>query len=209
MAVAYLYKYITEDIDSLYLPFLQNIGPEKTHLIKTALKNNINTPLTSSAGRLFDAVAALTGLCNFSSFHAEAPMRLENMIDHAETGHYDYSMGATINPGPMIKGILNDIKLNIPVRNISTKFHNTMVQIILEAANRLRDETGITKIVLSGGTFQNRHLLSECENKLQYFNFEVFTHRQFPSNDGALALGQLVIAAKRREAGLIGLDPYN
>ena len=205
MALAYIYQYISKDLEHIRFPFVLPIEPEKIKIIKVALDNHINTPLTSSAGRLFDAVAAISGICNYSSFQAEAPMRLENIMDLNETGHYDFQLGATIGPGPVIQGIVLDLEKNIPVQKISAKFHRSIIEVIVQIAGKLRDESGINKVVLSGGTFQNRFILSESEKKLKKINFQVFTHRQFPSNDGGIALGQLIIAAKRREAGLI--DP--
>jgi len=203
MALSYLYSYASLNPGQIDFPSLRNIDPEKTKFIISALENNINTPITSSAGRLFDAVSALTGICTYSSFHAEAPMRLENCIDPKETGFYDFELGTTINPELIIKGILQDLDNNIPIPVISAKFHKTVVNIILELALKLNKETGIIKVVLSGGTFQNRYILSECERLLHNNNFKVYTQRLFPSNDGGIALGQLVIAAKRREAGIL------
>jgi len=122
-------------------------------------------------------------------------------MDQDETGQYDFHLGHAINPELIIKGIVQDIYSNKPARVISAKFHRTIVQIILQVASKLTEETGINKVVLSGGTFQNRYILSECEKGLQNTDFEVFTPRDFPSNDGGIALGQLIIAAKRRETG--------
>jgi hydrogenase maturation protein HypF len=203
MALAFLLKYASDDGEIPELPFLENIGQEKRSLVRMAIEKNINSPLTSSAGRLFDAVAAMTGLCNFASFHSEAPMRLENAMDVSETGAYDFHLDKTINPGLIIIGIVHDIQNKIPVSKISAKFHRTIVMIIVEIALRLRKETGISKIVLSGGTFQNRFLLSESVNYLKKNEFTVFSQGHVPSNDGGIALGQLAIAAKRRAAGLL------
>jgi len=203
MALAFLYQYISHDLERMQLPFMQSIAPEKIIIIKAVLENNINTPLTSSAGRLFDAVAAMTGICKFSSFHAEAPMRLENIMDLNETGHYDFPSGVVIDPRALIQGIVKDLEMKVPVQRISARFHRSIVEVIVQIASRFRDETGINKVVLSGGTFQNRFVLSESEKRLQNINFQVFTHQLFPSNDGGIALGQLIIAAKRREAGVI------
>lgn len=203
MALANLYKYVSHDLDQFHLDFIKRIPPEKIKIIKTALDNNINTPLASSAGRLFDAVAALTGICNHTSFHAEAPMRLENIMDLGEKGHYNFNYEGTIDPGPVIHAILHDMETGVPVPKISARFHRSVVEIILQIAEKLRLETGINKVVLSGGSFQNRFILSESEKRLQSANFQVFTQRIFPSNDGGVALGQLIIAAKRRESGII------
>jgi hydrogenase maturation protein HypF len=201
MALAYLYQYITPDLERLHLPFMQDIDPGKIRIITAALDNHINTPMTSSAGRLFDAVAALTGICKFSAFHAEAPMRLENIIDMNENGRYKFNSGNIIDPGEIIQGIVHDLEKKVSVYKISAKFHRSVVEIIVQQAEKYRDETGINKVVLSGGTFQNRFILSESEKRLQDLNFQLFTHKLFPSNDGGIALGQLIIAAKRREAG--------
>lgn len=202
MALAYLYQYIDHDLEKMDIPFLRDIEKEKIQIIKAALDNNINTPLTSSAGRLFDAVAAMTGVCKYSAFHAEAPMRLENIIDLDEPGYYEFYPGNTIDPRFVIGGIVQDLGTNVPVEKISAKFHRSIVNVIVQLAEKYRKETGINKVVLSGGTFQNRFIISESEKKLNSFNFQIFTHNIFPSNDGGIALGQLVIAAKRRELGL-------
>jgi hydrogenase maturation protein HypF len=196
MALSYLYQYVGHDIDLSDLPIKHHIGLEKVNMVKTAIINNINAPLTSSAGRLFDAVAALTGLCLNADFHAEAPMRLENIIDINESGYYDIHIGNTIDPGPMIRSIVSDIKNKVPVGTISAKFHRSIVNIITRSANKLRTESGINKVVLSGGTFQNRFIVSETNNDLRNNNFQVFTPCIFPANDGGIALGQLMIAAK-------------
>jgi hydrogenase maturation protein HypF len=201
MALAYLYQYVDHELEKLDLPIIKHIGLEKIRIVKTAIENNINVPLTSSAGRLFDAVAAMTGLCLYSAFHAEAPMRLENIIDIEESGCYDFHIGSVIDPGPLIRSIVGDIRDKVPAGKISAKFHRSVIEIIFQIAEKLRSESGIKKVVFSGGTFQNRFLLSETGKRLFYNNFQVYTPSAFPSNDGGIALGQLMIAAKRRAAG--------
>lgn len=199
MALAYLYYYFGNDIFGFDIPFLKNINRAESQIIINALANKINSPLTSSAGRLFDAVSALTGLCSDSSFHAEAPMRLESTIMENTVDSYHF----TINNGNIIfkqtfKEIIRDISDHVPVAIIAAKFHNTIIKLNFDIANMIREETGINKVVLSGGTFQNRYLLENTENLLAQHNFEVFTQSKVPSNDGGIALGQLMIAAKRR-----------
>jgi hydrogenase maturation protein HypF len=203
MALAYLYQYVDHDIELLDLPIIGQIGPENVYIVKTAIANNINAPLTSSAGRLFDGIAAMTGLCLNSAFHAEAPMRLENIIDRDEKGCYDFLAGDTIDPGPMIREIVRDINNTVSPGKISSKFHRSIVNIIIQEANKLRSESGINKVVLSGGTFQNRFIISETMKGLFDNNFLVFTPCDYPSNDGGIALGQLMIAAKRLSAGTL------
>ncbi|MBA7544231.1 hypothetical protein ES705_36583 [subsurface metagenome] len=94
---------------------------------------------------------------------------------------------------------MNDIINGIHKGIISAKFHNTVISIIFAAVNEVRQNTGISKVVLSGGTFQNRFLLQNIENKLLKENFQVYTPVAIPANDGGIALGQLVIASKRRK----------
>lgn len=97
-----------------------------------------------------------------------------------------------------------DLEQSVPVAEISLKFHNTMVEIILSIVKSISDTSGLKKVVLSGGTFQNKYMLEKTETKLRMEGFEVFVNEKIPCNDGGIALGQLVIAAKKRESGLSG-----
>lgn len=199
MAVSFLFHYFGEDVLEEDIPFLKKIDPHELSLVLSMLKNNMNSPLTSSTGRLFDAVAALTGLCLNSSFHAEAPMRLESIIGNNFTDAYCFKMeNKIISLKPAFEEILGDIARNEDVGTISARFHNTVININFEAAKAIREESGLNKVVLSGGTFQNRYLLEKTEKLLQKNAFNVYTHGLIPANDGGLALGQLLIAAKRR-----------
>jgi hydrogenase maturation protein HypF len=202
MALAYIYQYINRDPLSVSTPFIGKLSPEKVSMVTMMIERNINTPLTSSAGRLFDAVAAILGLCTESTFHAEAPMRLENIINPLEKGAYAFNSGSIIDPEPVIQEILADIDKGESPGTISTRFHRAIARAILDSAHRTREITGLETVILSGGTFQNRFLLTLSEAMLRKAKFQVFTPEQFPANDGGIALGQMVIAAKRREMGL-------
>lgn len=203
-AVGYLYKYFGPEMTTGQLPFLHQIDPKRIELVNQMLMKNINCPMSSGAGRLFDAVAALTGLCAKSMFHAEAPMRLESVIKPDCRGKYHFEvLGSQIVFQTMFHQMMGDIQQKAGIGEISAKFHNTIAAIILTIARRLREETGLEKVVLSGGTFQNRYLLGLTEQILKDQKFTVFAHRQVPSNDGGIALGQLIIAAKRRVIGLL------
>lgn len=177
--------------------FLKDIPEESISLVKQAMKQGINTPLTSSAGRLFDAAAALCGLCSVASFHAEAPMRLEGAIDAEEKGSYPFSIHDSIDTRSIIRGIMKDLEAEVKVSRIAAKFHNSVINIIFAAVESMADR-GIKKVVLSGGTFQNKYILENAEIGLIDRGFEVFTPENIPANDGGLALGQLVVAASRR-----------
>jgi hydrogenase maturation protein HypF len=203
MAVSYLYKVYGRDLQDLSLPFLKSIDPGKISTIILSIEKEINTPQTCSAGRLFDAVAALTGICIHSSFHAEAPMRLEQLASEGLPSYYPFNLLPVIDVDPVIQGIVHDMDRQVSLSDISTKFHNTIIQIILQGCEYIREQTKISKVVLSGGTFQNRYVLSKLENLLAKNGFQYFSHQVIPSNDGGIALGQLAIAAKRRSVGLL------
>jgi len=198
MGVSYLYKFFGKDFLSFELPFLKNIPRNDIDLILLAIEKNINCPLTSSTGRLFDAVSAICNLCTHASFHAEAPMRLEQAIKTETDVQYDFTLGDTILMESTIKGIVADLQSGVGVSEIAVRFHNTIIQIIFDVVLNLQNETGIQKVVLSGGSFQNKYILERVEKRLEKLGFEVFSQHSIPANDGGIALGQLAIAAKRR-----------
>jgi hydrogenase maturation protein HypF len=197
MAISYLYKVYGEEFMELELPFLKKIESEKVRMLVRAIQKGINSPMTSSTGRLFDAIAALTDITLYSDFHAEAPMRLESVIDKSCVDAYEFEITGTIKTELMIRKVVDDILTKIPAPVISAKFHNTIINIIFAAAKEIRTKRGLNKVAFSGGTFQNRYLLEKAENLLLKNSFEVFTQNKVPANDGGIALGQLAIAAKK------------
>ena len=197
MAISYLYKVFGEEFMELELPFLKKIESGKIEMLVRAIQKGINSPLTSSTGRLFDAIAALTDITLYSDFHAEAPMRLESVIDKSCVDAYEFEITGTIKTELMIRKVVDDILTKVPAPVISAKFHNTIINIIFAAAKEIRTKRGLNKIAFSGGTFQNRYLLEKAENLLLKNSFEVFTQNKVPANDGGIALGQLAIAAKK------------
>lgn len=202
-AVSYLFKIYGRDFLNLEIPFVQTLESAKSDVILQAIDRKINCPLSCSAGRLFDAIAAIANVCTVSKFHAEAPMRLENIASGTIEIGYPFDFGEVISFDSTIREIVEDIVDGLPTPEISAKFHNTVINIIFAVASQIRKETGLNKIILSGGTFQNKYILSRMEMILSKYEFEVFSHCKIPSNDGGIALGQLAIAAKRRELGLI------
>ncbi len=197
-AVSYLYRYFGNDFYDLKLPFLESIERKKTDMILAAIDKKINCPLTSGAGRLFDAVAAITGICSISKFHAEAPMRLESVTALNIEECYDFEINKTISFKNLFKELVIDIKEGISKSIISAKFHNTIIYVIFETLTKIRKETGIEKVALSGGTFQNKYILERLKTLLLHDKFKVYTQTGIPCNDGGVALGQLAIAAKRK-----------
>ncbi len=196
MALAYLHKTYGSSLISLDIPFVQNLAKPKVAILLHSIDNKINTPLTSSMGRLFDAVAALIGVAQTSQYEAQAAMQLESLVYESSTAAcYEYEIGDTILLEKTIRGIISDLQYSVPKAQISRKFHNTVVDIVLNVVKKTHQETGIRKVVLSGGTFQNRYLLENTENILRANDFEVYSHERVPSNDGGLALGQLVLGS--------------
>ncbi len=193
MVLSYLHNYSLNIFKKL--DCFKNIDDRKIETVNEMIQNNINTPLTSSAGRLFDAVACLLDLCSINSFDAEGPMRLESLIDESEKGSYPFSYNnKVVSFGQTLSGILEDINL-VSISSISARFHNTIINVIHELVNKMKKETGINKVVLSGGVFQNRYLLENTMCKLEEDKFEIYTNRLVPPNDGGIALGQLIVAS--------------
>ena len=199
IAISYLYKIYGKRFLELDLPFLKNIEIEKIRLIIQMIDNRINCPLTSGAGRLFDCVASLIDLVQTATFQAEGPMRLESIVDPECTNSYTFTAGDTICFDETLKSIVQDIINGIEKVTIATKFHNTIILAIFDTVNTIRLNSGINKVVLSGGVFQNKYLSEKTMDLLLKNNFEVYSHSSVPANDGGIALGQLAVASKRRE----------
>jgi hydrogenase maturation protein HypF len=198
--IAYLYNLFGENILNSNLPFIKEMDKTKLQMIIEAIDRKINTPFSCSAGRLFDAVAAVTKVCINPSFHAEAPMRLEAAISKSNKKSYPYTTDKqAIRFDTLFEELCNDLKNNTDTGIISSKFHNTIVDVIIDTCKKIRNERGIHKVALSGGSFQNRYLLEKVENYLKENLFKVYVNRQFPVNDGGIALGQLYVTAKKRE----------
>jgi hydrogenase maturation protein HypF len=186
----------------------QMAPPERLRVIDTILQRRVNTIPTSSAGRLFDAVASLIGLRHTVSFEGQAAMMLEAAAD-ASSGPsndpYDFALiGASpvdVDLRPMIRRIVADIECNEPQTHIAIRFHNTLVAVIAAVCRRMRSELQLSRVCLSGGCFQNALLLSGCLETLRNDGFEVFSQREIPANDGGISLGQAAIACEqlRRE----------
>ena len=217
MGISYLYRVFGESFRELDLPILKKIREKEIEIVTAMIKNGINSPPTSSMGRLFDAVSAITGICLYSGFEAEAAMRLESLADSGfgkdvqsseirGLGEFDYKSGSSkcysyqVNEKiiiyPMIKEIVNDLINDIPPSSVSIKFHNTIAEIILSSAEKIRRERGIRTAALSGGVFYNKMLLSLAEKKLKRAGFEVLTNCKVPSGDGGISFGQCAIAAE-------------
>jgi hydrogenase maturation protein HypF len=198
-AVSYLIKSGIENIED-YIERWQLQSSINLSQIKTLIDKKINTPLSCSMGRVFDAVAALSGVCTSSNYNAEAPMRLESQIQGLEGKRnmryeYIYTKENAISLDLMICEILADVDKKISASVISWKFHNTIIDIVLNTVQKISRDTGLSDVVLSGGVFQNKYLLENSEIKLRKLGFNVYVQSRFPANDGGISLGQIAICA--------------
>jgi hydrogenase maturation protein HypF len=160
------------------------------------------SPLSSGAGRLFDAVSAILGLCDRNTFEGEAAMALESMTREDVHDQYIVEMkqekGYTVvDYFPAIHGIIRDMGRKIPTDLIATRFHNTVAETIRSMVHRIWERTGITDVALSGGTFQNRYLLNRVSALLAQDDMNVFTNRKVPCNDACISLGQAYLVRER------------
>ncbi len=203
MAVSYLHSVYGEAIPSR---FLKRWGDEKTSFIMKMLRQGINSPLTSSAGRLFDAVASILSLRDKVNYEAQAAIELEMIADEDENSGYEFEIYGEgnvliIDPTKTIIDIVCDMDCGIHLSVISARFHNTVLGWTLEICRRMRDKTGINKVALSGGVFQNRYLSERLKPRLKEEGFSVIFHAKVPTNDGGISLGQAVIAVRRKVMG--------
>lgn len=185
------------------VPSLRTIPDDNIDLVLKMLDKNINSPLTSSAGRLFDAVSAIIGLRQTNTFEGQAALELEMCASRGPKVELEYlynlknSEYITIDYIETIKAILNDIKDGVSTPEISIKFHNTVARSISLAVLDASKKTGISLVALSGGCFQNVILTTKLKNLLDGSGLTVYTHSIVPPNDGGIALGQAVIALNK------------
>ena len=175
-------------------------SPGDLQVLKTMLERGINCPLTSSVGRLFDAVASLTGLRHKNRYEGQAAMELEFAADGVETidvypfefspGERNETLPWVIDWRPMIQALLGDISAGTNTGLIAAKFHNTLVETMLAVARR----AGEPRVVLTGGCFQNRYLCERAVTRLRGEGFRCYWHQRIPPNDGGIALGQAAMA---------------
>jgi len=168
-------------------------------LIQEMILKRINSPLTSSLGRLFDGVAAIAGLRSRVNYEGQAAMELEMAAQDATDSYYEFAWQGDrplrILPAPIIRGVVEDIQKGCARSAVSAKFHSTLIRLLADLCDRIRRERGLKRVALSGGVFQNARLLTGLIPALEAKGLEVFSHRRVPSNDGGIALGQAVIAA--------------
>ncbi len=198
-ALGVLYELFgTDALDMTDLPPVRAFTDAERALLRTALIRGVNTPVTSAAGRLFDAIAALVGLRQAATFEGQAAAELECVADETDGEHpFDYA-GRVLDWGPMVRAVIDDVRRGEPVGRIAARVHNTLAAMIVAVAGRV----GQPRVALTGGCFQNGRLLALAVVRLRTAGFEPLWHRRVPPNDGGIALGQIVAAARvlREEA---------
>jgi hydrogenase maturation protein HypF len=201
-AVSFLFRHFGRDFLKLEIPFAKTLDINKTELLLRMMQQKINSPLTSSCGRLFDAVAALAGVRQTVNYEAQAAIELEMAINGQGNDAYSLSVEQNSEPWiigtrPLFEAMIGDIASGVPVGIMSLRFHNGLVNTFAKIAEGLRIKTGLNRVCLSGGTFHNVYLSGKLERSLTARNFEVFTQREVPAGDGGLSLGQAMVGARR------------
>ena len=168
-------------------------------VIRRMLERGVNSPLTTSVGRLFDAVACMAGIARVNRFEGQAAMQLERAIgSNATRDCYPLSdRDGVADWAPLIEAVGADVRSGTAVDLISARFHNALVGWIVNVARR----TGVAQVALSGGVFQNSYLVERAVAELESSGFKVATHQRVPANDGGIALGQAVIAGLVTQRG--------
>ncbi|MBE9148267.1 carbamoyltransferase HypF [Coleofasciculus sp. LEGE 07092] len=202
-----------EELQQQYgdLELVRFLEQKPRQLLNQVIEKGINSPLASSAGRLFDGVAAALGICRQEcSYEGQAAIEMEALIDAdrlnqvEEVVPYPFGIGTLesrgeflpfLEPRPMWQALLNDLQQTVSKAEIGAKFHSGLASAIAIIVDQLRPQTVSDRVVLTGGVFQNRILLAQVTNRLEAMGIEVLTHRLVPPNDGGISLGQAVIAA--------------
>jgi len=202
-AIGYTLILLGENALNHDLPVMRKADDMEIEIIKRQIERRINSPLSSSMGRLFDAVSSLLGIRSEIDYEGQAAVELEMAAyeedyAHAQEG-YPYRIVEDegiriVRLSDLFSAVIEDLHLGISKGMISVKFHNTVARMINEMCRLIADETGVSQVALSGGVFQNRLLLKKTISLLESSGFQVFIHRQVPCNDGGISLGQAVIA---------------
>jgi hydrogenase maturation protein HypF len=202
MAVAHLL-----DAGCSLEPLCDRVNPPSLSTVSQMISRRFQSPLTSSMGRLFDAVAAIAGVRESVSFEGQAAIELERAAEeYFEHKGYSFTLGPgewnnsastplVIDPRPVIRSVVADLKRGEPPGRIARRFHLAVASMIETVCGILRQQSGISTVALSGGTFLNALLASDASQRLTRAGFRVLRHSRVPPGDGGLCLGQLAIAA--------------
>ena len=199
MAYSYLYSIYGSGAKKIDIDFNRRMDYDKLSIIEKMIDKNINSPLTSSCGRLFDAVSSLIGIRDEITYEGQAAMELESFCASGIKERYKFRIHKEgeefiIDPQQIFIDIIKDLKEGIDKKIIAAKFHNTVAEFTLNLCGKIRENTGINEVALSGGVFQNKYLTEKVVFLLEDKRFKVYIQRKVPPNDGGISLGQAVIA---------------
>jgi hydrogenase maturation protein HypF len=194
-ALGLLYEFLGDEaFTRTGLPTLAAFSESELRLLRQMLARGVNSPLTTSMGRLFDAVASLIGLRQASNFEGQAAMQVEFAAEGVPTdAAYPIVLsGGVLDWTPMLHGLLRDLAEEVPAAIIAAKFHHALVEGLVVVAR----QAGETRVALTGGCFQNKLLTERAVRRLHEEGFQPCWHRRVPPNDGGIALGQAMAAAQ-------------
>lgn len=203
MAASLLYNAFGQDFLNLDIAYIRDMDEKKLKFLIQMMERQVNCPMTSSTGRVFDGVSSLLGICHNISHESQAAMELEALagFNPSVESAYPFEIGNQDN-GPYvmnldacIRALVADIQSNIPADRISTRFHTTIAQIFMDTAVKVHKNTGLDRVVLSGGVFNNDMIFSLISEGLEKRGFKVYTHSLVPCGDGGIALGQAMAGA--------------
>ena len=183
------------------LPPVAVTEPTERSVVRAQLERGLNSVDTSSIGRLFDAIASLSGVRHRITYEAQAAIELEALVNDTATGSYRFGLRngpepTLIDPGPVVEAVVGDVRAGTDPGTIAARFHRGVAEMMVAVADRVRQRHGLATVGLSGGVFQNVTIAAAARSRLEEAGFTVVTHRLVPPNDGGLALGQAVIAAR-------------
>ncbi len=198
MAAAYVWSLCAAS-ESEFESFLSTVPIGERIMLRRQLEAELNTPLTSSCGRLFDAAAAMLGVRREALYEGQPAVELEAIADPRVEDIYPYDIirrgdGWIIDPAAVLRALWCEYRAGRPVPHIAAAFHNSVAAFTRATCEQIRDARGLNRVVLSGGCFQSALLTRRLVDGLEAAGFEVFTHRQVPPNDGGLSLGQAAVA---------------
>lgn len=208
IAVSYVKDFAGEDVIQYLrlISFIDKYGEKKIEDILQILDRRQFSPLTSGAGRLFDAVSAMIGLCDYNTFEGEAAIALEAITNPYVIDDYPVNIKfrdtIEIDFSQTILRIIEDLKRGIEKAIISSKFHNSIINVITKVVKKLASLTMIYRVALCGGVFQNMYLLERVIPDLESDGMEVLIHDKVPTNDAGISLGQAYIIRERIKAGI-------
>ncbi|HKL48476.1 MAG TPA: carbamoyltransferase HypF, partial [Desulfuromonadales bacterium] len=205
MGLSYLVAAYGNELPSL--PLVERFSGYELKLLLQMIAKGLNSPSTSSCGRLFDGIAALVGIRDKVSYDGQAALELEMAIDGCdERSAYPFDLEekegrAVLGYRRLVRTVVGDLAAGVETSRISARFHNALAEASLSVCSGIRKMEGVDEVVLSGGVFQNRYLTERTVELLRQADFRVYTHSLVPPNDGGLSLGQAAVAGAQLRGG--------